>query len=466
VATTFWEPAQTAVLSAAIDSARSSRPTLMIVEGAPGSGKTSLLDELLMRARGFEVRWATGLESDDVPSAYDILAQLRIVVRPRADGALVNPFAAAQHLRTAVDEMMSGVAPVLLGLDDVQWADPESIEAVRRLLARAQGDPLLVVAASRLTSHGSSSSGVGHLRGSTAATIELRLQGLSERAAEVVVARHRPGLASAAARRLWRHTDGNPLYLTTLLSESGKTSCPRRNLPAPTAFADVIARRTERLDRSARSVLQAVCVLGSGWHSVVDVGVVASVDDVSNALEPLIDEELVETRGEGVLKLRSAHPLVRAAVYQQTALHVRRGLHARAARRVTAAESLDHRLAAVELRDDELAVDVESWAADLHVCRDYRQAAHYYRAARDVSGPRLGERAWLESLWDGVLGQNRDTGLDDTSRRPQRAAVDPVETKQRLAHLARVELGERDDAPASPTLAAIKWVSGCRLTGR
>ncbi len=69
----LWGRGEPELLTAAVRSAGAGRPTVLVVEGDPGVGKTTLLDELVHRAGSFHVLSADGLEDEDVP--FGVLAQ-------------------------------------------------------------------------------------------------------------------------------------------------------------------------------------------------------------------------------------------------------------------------------------------------------------------------------------------------------------------------------------------------------
>lgn len=399
----LWGDDTLAALDRGLLQARAGHPTLVVIEGESGTGKTSLLTELLRRAGEFHLLPAEGAESVDAPAAYSVLAQWGVAPAHSVQTGDSPPFLVAQQLREVLDGLPPG--PVLLLLDDAQWADPESVEAIRWLLARAEGDPLLIAVGTRPVA-GPLARALARLGDSTARPIRLSLTGLNSAQASSLIRARRPGLTEAAAHRLWEHTGGSPLYLTALLDEFDTEVLARAHglLPAPAEFAAIIEQRLSRLDRSARVVLEALGVLGGGWSTATDVAAVARSTAVTSAVDELVAADLAQVRTTPFLSLRPQHALVRAAVYHQTPFELRRVLHRRAAEIVDAPASLDHRLAAADRYDTALAADLESWATGLHRRRLYRQAAHYHEAAGVVSADRTDrDRRRGEALWDLAL---------------------------------------------------------------
>jgi predicted ATPase len=138
----LWQDEQISAILAALEAARSGQPTVLSVLGKPGMGKTSLLREMATRASGFNV-----LEADGQESAYcepfDLLRQLG-VRDDHSPGGIKDPLVATQGLRDLVDTL-SPAGPVLILVDDLQWADHESVESLYWLVRRARGDRMLVV---------------------------------------------------------------------------------------------------------------------------------------------------------------------------------------------------------------------------------------------------------------------------------------------------------------------------------
>ncbi|GGM19182.1 LuxR C-terminal-related transcriptional regulator [Nakamurella endophytica] len=455
----FWSETERSTLRAAVDRARAGRPGLLVVEGAPGTGKTALLDELVATATDFRVLHADALESGD-QTPFDLLEQWGSQV---AELPQIRPMVLAQALRERLDEV-GGDAPVLLRADDLQWADPESVEAVTWLLRRATGDRLLVAVATRPWASGVHD-GLRRWASGPGNAWWLRLAGLTVTDARRLVAELRPEVTADVAERLWRHTGGNPLYLRALLREHDAEELRRtRMLPAPTEYAQLTARQVARVPAASAELLRAVCVLGSGWLSLYDAAAVADVAEPGDAAAALADAGLVrEQWPDGGPWVRVAHALTRSAVYQSTPPSRRRLLHLRAAGTTTdRATSLEHRIAAAEHYDDVLADELSRFAGELHDARSHRLAARYHRSAAALSSdPSVRERRRLEAVLDALLGQ--DTDLSTADRQLLTSAADTPERTVVQAAL-EIVLGRWDVALGllDPVPAALDDPAGVR----
>ncbi len=431
-------------LTGAASRARSGRPTALLLSGEAGIGKSSCLDELVARTPDFSVLAADGLQ--DARTPYGLLEQLEVVPPRPADGGLPTVMSAAGALRDRLDALALA-GPVMIRLDDLHWADPESVDVLAWVLRRTAGDRLLVAAATRDVSPGRFRTW-DTVVADPARGVRVALPGLSPEGAEALVRRRWPQASAELADRLWRHTSGNPLFLTSLLNEQDPAELASAEvLPAPVAFDRAIGRRLARLTAGAREMLFAAAVLGDGWSSLADVAAVGDTDPAhaADSAQELADSELVRVRTVGAVPvLRFPHALVRSAVYLQTPLPRRRDLHARAVRVVAAEPAvLHHLIGAADQYDDELADRLEAFATDRYAHRSFREAAgRWSSSSRLTPDPARRERRWLEAVFCSVMARDLDRvgeQLDDvlaSSAGPRRSLV--------LAALAVAERRHRD----------------------
>ncbi len=392
----LWDHALLAQMDAAVSASRAGQPTPLIIAGEPGTGKTALLGELAQRAPDFTIRWADCAEAGRAP--FGVLAQWGAEAPWPDDGSEPAGIAVVQALRDLADTLTLA-GPVLLVIDDLQWADPESLTALGWLLRRAVGNRLLFAAASR-------PEGAGWLPW-LPEPVRVTLTGLSWADATTLIRQRWPDASAEAAGRLWEHTGGNPLYLQALLDENdAQDLAAARVLPAPAEFARNIGLRVAALSEPPVALLRAVAVLGSGWVSLLDAAAVADAGEAFGPAQELADAGLARLRvADGPVFLAMKHDLVRSAVYQQTPLPARRDLHRRAAQVVTDPHAVyAHRVAAADQYDEPLAQGLESAAAGLYEQRSFRQAAQFLRWASALTAqPAERESRWLESLYYSVM---------------------------------------------------------------
>jgi len=134
-------------------------------------------------------------------------------------------------------------------------------------------------------------------------------------------------------------------------------------LPAPTTIAEAVAKTITACPESVRSVLSAGAVIGAAFDAAL-VSVLTGLSDATLLLDQAIAAGLIcEAPGVAGPRLTFSHALVHRAVYEQTGLARRRELHLRAARMMSGAEALRHRVAAADGTDPVLADDLERQAA-------------------------------------------------------------------------------------------------------
>lgn len=119
-------------------------PRTLVVRGSPGSGKSLLVEHLSGTAgrAGFRVL-ACRAQSGVRTRPFEVVGRLLDGLAPDAAAE-----AAAERIRLIV-RWLATERPVLLVLDDVQWADRSTIELVERLLHRPPEGPVLLVVALR-----------------------------------------------------------------------------------------------------------------------------------------------------------------------------------------------------------------------------------------------------------------------------------------------------------------------------
>lgn len=329
-------------LERALDRARAGEPQLVVVEGPAGIGKTALVNRFLTAAQVSRTLRASGDETES-GLAFGVLDQLLTDVTqvgPDASGARwSDPLTAGAALLEILGEVPAADPAVLL-VDDAQWADIASLQAITFALRRLRADHVLAVLVIRSLAEDGIPVGLRRVLAEDRVGI-VRLDGLSvaelrELSATMGVRR----LSGRAAMRLRAHTGGNPLHARALLeqlpAEALDTDLP---LPAPRSFAMLVLARLAACRPDTEALVMAASALGM----TAPLRTAAAVAELTDPL-PALDQAvaaglLVDGLGEPVTQF--AHPLVQAAVYQHLGSARRAALHRRAADVMT---DEDHRL--------------------------------------------------------------------------------------------------------------------------
>jgi DNA-binding CsgD family transcriptional regulator len=353
-------------LGHALDAAQAGRGTTALVGGEAGIGKTRLAAELAGRARGagFEVLLGRSIDLVGTELPYQPFVE---ALRPLGALRRVDGRAAGSQLRVFEQTLAlltdrAAVAPVLLVLEDLHWADTSTLDLVVFLAHNLHDRRVLLVATYR-ADEPSSSERMRRLAGGvrrSGSALVLELGPLDREELAALLATHAGApLPVALTDAIAARSEGNPFFAEELLAAGD------RGRELPRGLRDLLLQRVARLDPATQGLLRLAAAAGR------DVGY-PLLRAVAARPEPDLRQSLRRAVEHGVLVAEQAtggyrfrHALLAEAVYTTILPGEREELHARLAEELArgaaapAAELAPH-WAAAGRNAEALAASVEA----------------------------------------------------------------------------------------------------------
>ena len=430
-----------ALLTGLMKEAARGRGGSVLFEGEPGIGKSALVRAAVAQASeiGCQVYWGAGDELSQALPLLPFLDGLRVrepspnprretIVRllrgqVTADRGTDGQAVLAEQLLALVTEQCA-VQPVVLVVDDLQWADQATIALWGRLARSARLMPLLLVGMMRPVPQREDLLALRRAAGQAA---RVRLTGLTETAVADLVADLAGGRPDDDLLRLADGAAGNPLYVTELVAAlargSGLTvtengAAELAGGSAPGSLSAAIADRLGFVTGPVRDVLRAAALLGAEF-AVPDLAIVLGrgVADLIPAVDEACAAGVLAEFGHA---LGFRHPLIRAALYDEMPAPVRAAWHRDAGRALVAAGASADRVARQLLRAtgepggpaepmDEWMLDWLASAADTLVGQAPGVAAELLERALASSPADSARHGWLASRLADALYRTGDT---------------------------------------------------------
>ena len=399
---------------------------VVLITGEAGIGKSALVKLVIAAAADLDALVLSGACYEyDLPSPYalwrDVLDGLPAAVDAQPHPLDIERAGGTDGLRRQVHGFLHGIVkqtPLVLVLEDLQWADESSLDLLRFIARQPDSAPILLIATCRDTEHEREQPLNRFLPDFIRETrpVRLALQLLDEDAIAQLVGLVAPGLPAPDCERLTaylrKYGEGNPFFMEELLGllrhehvlkNDGKNwslgELPE--FPVPPLVRQVIDSRLVRLSPETLHLLEMASVVGievklDVWRAISD----ADDDDLAAAVEEALGESVVEELPDAS-GYRFRHALIHGVMYERPNAVRRRQWHRSVAEWLAEQPVTDpavvahHFTQAADVRAADWLIDAGRLAARSFALRS--ASASFARAVDilDHDEQRLADKTWL-----------------------------------------------------------------------
>ena len=408
--------------------------------GPAGIGKSRLVADFLEHVDGAaHVAHARALSYGEGITYWplvEILTQLGIA----PSEAIRSSPAETQLATRALLEGRAEDAPLVLVIDDLQWAEPAMLELVEHVLDWSRGVPILLLCVARPELLDVKPGWAGGKLNATSILLEPLAEGEVEQLVDSLL--DAVDLDPDSRTRIVATAEGNPLFLEEMAALAREA---RGAVEVPPSIQALLQARLDTLDDGERAVIERGAVEGQVFHrgAVTALAPEASRVDVPQRLVALVRKELVRPDRALIATedaFRFRHLLIRDTAYEALPKSTRAELHERFA------DWLDANAALVEQHE----------IVGYHL----EQAAGYRRELdpHDPSAATLARRAAerLGRAGRTALERGDLAATENLLRRALTLAPDDKERRQLIPDLADA-LIEGDDTSTSSASSSTSW---------
>lgn len=311
---------------------------IVAVAGPSGIGKTRLIQDYIATLTDVTIVQATAYRTT-IPAPYQMLVEAFVDILPKT----TNPFQQAYAADTNTsgeqrfwEELVQTIRhtatprPLILTLDDLQWADPTLLRALPYLIRRLAHTPILILLAYRNDDSSPTFNDLLQLFARSDKITWITLAPLDEQATHAVVHAFSQHSDTCLSARLYSETKGNPFFLTEILRilhGRGEltTYDPDQPLPLPQSIRVAIEERWSRLPKPAQRIGEIAAVLGRSVSLTLLRQVACeSEDNLVHLIEQLEHTGFLISQ---VNEYTFAHNLLQTIIYEHLSVARRQLLH-------------------------------------------------------------------------------------------------------------------------------------------
>lgn len=323
------------------------QPPIVVLQGEPGIGKTTLWLAGIgqARQRGFRVlscRPSAAEAQLSYASLADLLADIDddllkflpdpqrraidfVLLRGPAEQAVTDYRATGAALLSVLDRLADDT-PVMLAIDDLQWMDSSTAQVVDFALRRLSS-PVAILGA--LRDPGASDPELPLLRSDPDRVHRIQVGPLTLGALHQML-RTRTGrsFARPTLTRIEQISGGNPFYALELARGTRREGTADPSSPLPQTLAQLVRTRIDGIRPEVQPALLAAAALGEPTVELVQLALDTGPAEAERLLEAAEDYGVIALDGH---RVRFTHPLLATGVYTAASPALRRGMHRRLA---------------------------------------------------------------------------------------------------------------------------------------
>lgn len=392
---------------------------LLLVSGVSGSGKTSLVMAFRERVRQLGAELIAARCSEQLSASYTLwqdvartaaAAGLSLETLPAPIGHGPAAQSSQQLTRSLADWLTHGAAmrPLVILLDDLQWADTDSLEVLNFLTSQPGNVPIVFIATRRseeIPDRRPVADFVPDLRRNAQVDL-IYLQPLNTDDIERLVTAYHGPCSHELAAYLYERAKGHALFTLELLNDliaqdrltqdqAGQWLPPAQSVPVPALLKQLINQRISRLGDRVEQLLSIGAVEGETWQlKIIEPLLEMTEGDMLAALTSALRAELITIEDEKAESYRFAHGLIHEVLYTGQLARRRKRLHEQIAAQF----------------EQQQAANVYAIAHHFYEAENWDKAARYCLAAGEAANRRFANhsaRHWYQQALT-AAGQARN----------------------------------------------------------